>query len=215
MPSGRAAALEAVTLDAFGTLLELRDPVPHLRDALAERGVVRSTADVMHAFVAEAAFYVPRSHEGRDEETLAALRRRCAAVFLDDVGADLDPGEFAPAFVAALRYAAIPGVPEALERLRAAGLALACVANWDYTLAEHLAAAGLASYLQTVVTSAEANAAKPDPQIFRLALARLEVEPARALHVGDAPADSVGARAAGLGFEPVPVATLPERLELG
>ena len=215
MPFGSGAGFDAVTLDAFGTLLELRDPVPLLRRALAARGVVRDPTDVRRAFAAEVDFYVPRSHEGRDERTLAALRRDCAAVFLEALAADLDPGEFSPAFVAALGYRAIEGVPEALSRLRAGGVALACVANWDYTLPEHLASAGLGAHLRTVATSAEAGAPKPDPQVFRLALTRLGLEPARALHVGDAPADREGALAAGLAFEPVPVATLPERLGLG
>ena len=56
------------------------------------------------------------------------------------------------------------------------------------------------------MTSAEAGAPKPDPAIFRLALARLEVEPARALHVGDSHADAEGARAAGMRFRPAPLA---------
>ena len=135
--------VEAVTLDAFGTLIELADPVPALQAALADRDVIRGRDEVARAFRAEASFYVPRSLEGRDEPTLATLRRRCAAVFLEEVGAELDPEEFATALVGALAYRPIDGVPEALERLGASGLALACVANWDYTLPEHLATAGL------------------------------------------------------------------------
>jgi len=40
--------VDAVTIDAYGTLVQLRDPVPALRDALAARGVeiVRLTLDV-------------------------------------------------------------------------------------------------------------------------------------------------------------------------
>ena len=204
-----------MTLDAFGTLLELRDPVPTLRAALAERGVVRSHGDVVRAFRAEVEFYVPRSLEGRDTRSLATLRRSCAAVFLGALGADLDAGEFATTFVAALSYRPIEGVAEAFDRLEAHGIALACVANWDYTLPEHLAAAGLLERLEAVVTSAEAGVAKPDPRIFAAALARVGVAPSRAVHVGDDFVDREGARAAGLGFAPVPVATLPERLGLG
>ncbi len=204
-----------MTLDAFGTLLELADPVPRLQAALAERGVVRERDEVTRAFREEAAFYVPRSLEGRDPRTLARLRRRCAAVFLEELGAELDPGEFAAELVRALTYRPIDGVPDALERLRASGLALACVANWDYTLPEHLAAAGLLERFAAVVTSAEAGFAKPDPRIFTVALARLRADPARTLHVGDDPVDREGAHAAGLAFARVPVATLPARLGLG
>jgi len=38
------------------------------------------------------------------------------------------------------------------------------------------------------------------------ALERLDVEPARALHVGDEPIDEQGARAAGMRFLPAPLA---------
>ena len=212
MPSDRP--LEAVTLDAFGTLLDLVDPVERLRAALATQGLERDGEAIERAFAAEVAHYVPRSLEGKDEPSLAALRRDCAAVFLRELGAALDPADFAPAFVAALEFRLLPGTAGALDRLRAAGLALACVANWDYTLPEHLARAGVADRFATVVTSAQAEAAKPDPAIFRVALARLGVEPGRALHVGDDEADRAGALAAGLSFAPPPLATLPRRLGL-
>ncbi|MDQ4082256.1 MAG: HAD-IA family hydrolase [Actinomycetota bacterium] len=207
--------LDAVTVDAFGTLLELVDPAKRLRRALAAHGYERDEAAVARAFALEAEVYVARSHEGRDEETLAELRRDCAAVFLEALAVALEPGSFVPAFVAALDFRLLPGTVPALDRLRSASFRLACVTNWDYTFPEHLALLGIASRFETVVTSAEAGAPKPDPAIFRLALARLGVEPRQALHVGDSEADRLGAHAAGLAFAPVPLATLPERLGLG
>jgi FMN phosphatase YigB (HAD superfamily) len=212
MPS--AEHLDAVTIDAFGTLVELDEPCERLGLALAERGVERSREDVARAFGAEVSYYVPRAHEGRDTESLQRLRRDCAGVFLGDLGADLDPAEFAPAFVGALRFNILRDVPSALTRLRATGLTLVCVGNWDVSLPEHLDGAGLAGFFTAVVTSAEAGAPKPDPRPFLLALARVQVEPGRALHVGDSDADRDGALAAGLAFEPAPLATLPARLGL-
>ena len=64
----------------------------------------------------------------------------------------------------------------------------------------------LEGLFDAVVTSAEAGAAKPDPAVFLLALARLGVPPAHAAHVGDSEADEEGARAAGLRFVPAPLA---------
>jgi putative hydrolase of the HAD superfamily len=204
--------IEAVTIDAYGTLVTLRDPVPSLRDALAARGLERSRGEVERAFAAEVAYYVPRSHEGRDEATLALLRRDCARVFLGAAGAALDPEEFAPAFLESLVFAEVPGAADACRRLRAAGLRLALVSNWDVALREHVERLGLAELLDTIVTSAEAGAPKPDPAVFELALARLGVEPQRATHVGDALADAEGARAAGLQFEPAPLADAAQRI---
>jgi putative hydrolase of the HAD superfamily len=209
-----ASAIDLVTVDAFGTLVELVDPYDRLGDTLVARGVKRDRDAVAAAFAAEAAYYIPRSHEGYDAASLERLRRECVAVFLAELGAELDPGEFAPTYVEALEFRPMAGAKGALERLRAAGIALGCVANWDISLGEHLAAVGLSTYFGTIVTSAEAGAPKPDPAPFRLALDRLGVDASRALHTGDSEADREGASAAGLAFEPAPLATLPSRLGL-
>jgi putative hydrolase of the HAD superfamily len=205
--------LEAVTIDAYGTLVTLRDPVPPLRAALASRGVERSSADVQRAFEAEVAFYVARSHDGRDDATLALLRRDCAGVFLEALGAELDAADFAAAFVSALTFTELPGARAACLELAAAGLRLAVVSNWDVGLHDHLSALGLTAVVDIVVTSAEAGAPKPAPAVFELALARLGVDAAaRAVHVGDAVADEKGANAAGLRFEPAPLADAVRRI---
>ena len=213
MPS--RAPFDAVTLDAFGTLVELVDPVEPLRDALADRGVERDPEAVAHAFGEEVAYYLPRSWEGRDEESLALLRRECARVFLADLAAGLDPEEFAPAFAASLRFRLLPGVADALDLLERRGLALACITNWDISFGDYVAPLGIADRFRAIVTSAEAGAPKPEPAVFELALARLDVPASRAVHVGDTSADHEGARSAGLAFEPTPLATLPARLGLG
>ena len=207
-----AADLDAVTIDAYGTLVTLRDPPGALDRALRERDVERSREEVTAAFAAEARYYRDRSHEGADEASLALLRRDCAAVFLDALGADLDPADFAPAFVGALEFEAVPGAVEAVSELTRLGLRLAVVSNWDVALAEHLERIGLAGRFEAVVTSAEAGAPKPDSRIFELALERLQVRPERALHVGDSEADEEGARAAGMAFASAPLADLPARL---
>jgi putative hydrolase of the HAD superfamily len=203
----RFADLDAVTVDGYGTLLTLVDPVRELSRALAENGVERSTEQIARAFAAEAAYYRPRAHLGRDTATLAELRRECAAVFLDVLESSLDPGAFASSFVGALRFAPLPGAVETVEQLRSRGLVLAVVANWDSALRDVLTELGLDRLFATVVTSAEAGAPKPDPAPFLLAIGRLGVEANRALHVGDEPADETGARAAGLRFAPAPLTT--------
>jgi putative hydrolase of the HAD superfamily len=207
-----SADIEAVTIDAFGTLVSLRDPVPALQLALGEHGVARTEGEVRRAFRAEAAYYVGRSHEGRDEATLALLRRDCAAVFLEAAEAELDPAAFAPAYVASLEFEAEDGAAEACRALAGAGLRLAVVSNWDVALHGYLATLGLDALFDTVVTSAEAGAPKPAPAVFELALERLGTPPARAVHVGDSRADEEGAQAAGLRFEPAPLADAARRI---
>jgi len=209
-----ASTLDAITIDAAGTTVELVAPFEHLQTGLAKRGVERGIEELRSAFAAEVAYYVPRSHEGRDEESLALLRRLAVEVFLDHLGARLAPGSFVDTFVEAIAFRPVSGAVDALRRLRGAGLELACVANWDISLEPHLRQAGVASFFTTIVSSAEAGAPKPSPHPFLLALERLGVEPGRALHIGDDRADEDGARAAGLAFEPAPLVTLPARLGL-
>src|SRR5947207_13787508 len=84
--------IDAVTVDGYGTLLELADPAGALVDALAEAGVVRSREQVAAAFAAEARYYRARSHLGRDAESLASLRRECVEVFLGQLEAELAAG---------------------------------------------------------------------------------------------------------------------------
>ena len=210
----RSDGLDAVTIDALGTLVELRDPVEPLREVLAAHGVSRDGEAVARAFAVEAGYYVRNSLRGRDEAGLAALRRDCAAVFLAELDADVDPADFAPAFVGALEFRLVEGAARALDALRAAGLALACVANWDMTLESHLDRLGVADRFDAIICSALGGAEKPDPAIFRFALDRLGAAPERALHIGDSVADHEGALRAGLAFEPVPLVTLPARLGL-
>jgi putative hydrolase of the HAD superfamily len=194
------AALDAVTLDAYGTLVELDDPAGRLRQALAEAGVERDVHAVEQAFLAEVEHYSGHKCEGRDAASLAALRRDCARVFVDAVGADLD---FTDGFVRAIVFRPLPGVLQALAALRARGLALAVVSNWDCSLGERLRETGIEPDVS--VSCAEAGAAKPDPAIFGIALERLGVEPRRTLHVGDTPEDEEGARAAGVHFAAAPL----------
>jgi putative hydrolase of the HAD superfamily len=59
---------------------------------------------------------------------------------------------------------------------------------------------GLKEHLDLTVTSLEVGAAKPDPAIFRVALARAGADPHEAIHVGDQPSSDVeGALSAGIG----------------
>jgi putative hydrolase of the HAD superfamily len=73
------------------------------------------------------------------------------------------------------------------------------VSNWDCSLPDWLAGAGLLELLDGVVSSGAAGAAKPDPAIFARALDQAGARPEHTLHVGDSlDKDVGGARAAGL-----------------
>ncbi len=87
----------------------------------------------------------------------------------------------------------------ALERGRACGLRFGVVSNSEGTIASLLEQVELASYFEYVLDSAVEGVRKPDPEIFRRALARMQVHARDALYAGDIPrVDVDGARAAGM-----------------
>lgn len=90
-------------------------------------------------------------------------------------------------------------LPAALARARSAGLRLGVVSNSEGRLASVLDRVGLGQQFEVVVDSQLEGVNKPDPEIFRRALRRMQLPPERALYAGDIPeVDVLGARAAGM-----------------
>jgi putative hydrolase of the HAD superfamily len=193
-----------VLLDALGTLLTFEPPAGHLRAELRARlGVDVGAAAAEAAIRAEIAYYRAHLHEGRDAASLAALRRRCAEAMrpaLPPAAAAADGALLTEALLASLRFHAFPDAAPALRELRAVGIRMVVVSNWDHSLHERLAETGLADLVDGAVASAAAGAAKPDGAIFARALALAGAVPAQAWHAGDSlDADVAGAAAAGGG----------------
>ena len=95
-------------------------------------------------------------------------------------------------------WAAYPEVQSVLVALRARGLSLAVISNFDrrlYAVFDHLA---LHPYFERIVISSEVGADKPHPYIFQRALAEMHVTPSEAIHVGDDPKRDWGAETLGL-----------------
>jgi putative hydrolase of the HAD superfamily len=199
-PRRDGSRVEAVLLDAYGTLVELRDPAARLGERLAAEGHPHPADRVHAALAGEIRFYRRHHDRGRDAASLAALRLDCARVLAEGLGPDVPPlPRLAGILVESLRFELIPDVLPALDDLAAAGLRLAVVSNWDAGLEEVLAGLGVAGRFETVAVSALVGAGKPHPAIFAHALGALGVPPTGAVHCGDHPDfDCAGARGAGV-----------------
>ncbi len=86
-----------------------------------------------------------------------------------------------------------------MQELRAMGLPLYAVSNWDIELAKVLDDLGWTGYFDGVVVSAVLGIEKPEGEIFEKALRVSGVNRARVVHVGNDPVTDVrGATEAGL-----------------
>jgi phosphoglycolate phosphatase len=91
-----------------------------------------------------------------------------------------------------------PGVLDALVRMRASGVRLACVANKAAAFtAPLLEKTGLAPFFDSVVTADQVGTRKPHPGPFLHACRVLSVAPSEAAVIGDSANDAEAARAAG------------------
>lgn len=116
--------------------------------------------------------------------------------------------ELYAAGVRAGEVAPCPGIPELLARARGLGLALAIAtttsrANVEALLDAHPDALPRA-WFATMVCGEDTSRKKPDPEVYRLALARLAVDPARALAVEDSRNGVLAAKAAGIAVVAIP-----------
>jgi putative hydrolase of the HAD superfamily len=182
--------IRCVLLDALGTLVRLERPWPLLAAVV---GV--DIADAERAMRAEMSYYRDHSHEGRDAESLADLRRRCAAIVSRELEREVTPEQL----MASISFKPFPDAPPALTELGELGLTRVCVSNWDCSLPSVLERCGLADHLDGVVVSAVVGARKPDPAIFTAALELAGRGPDEAIHVGDTEGEDIeGASAAGI-----------------
>jgi putative hydrolase of the HAD superfamily len=196
--------VEAVLLDGLGTLVALEPPWPALVEQLQEdHGLELGPADAERAFRAEIAYYRAHHDEGSDATALDDLHRRCAGVLAAQLPAEvaraLSPAQMIGVMSGALRFSAYPDAPPALRALRARGLRLVVVSNWDVSLPAVLERVGVAEMVDGVVTSAQVGSPKPQGAIFAAALTLARAAPRSTVHVGDSIEHDVqGALAAGI-----------------
>jgi beta-phosphoglucomutase len=93
----------------------------------------------------------------------------------------------------------LPGVEDWLARLRGAGWRQAIASAAPLINIQTLVAVlGIGHYFDAMTSAEDVQRGKPDPQVFLVAAARVEVPPPRCVVVEDAPAGLEGARRAGM-----------------
>lgn len=212
-PNDDAPPLRAVSFDAAGTLFHPVAPIGELYARAARRHDVEVDAAMLHqrfrtAFHAAPPLAFPglTAAELRAREKAwwhAVVREVFAGIAVRDFDAYFD--DLFAFFASAAAWRADPDAAPLLRTLRAWKLRILVVSNFDARVRGVLAALGLAELVDAITISSEAGSAKPDPGIFRTALAMASasgeesLKPSEVLHVGDtAREDLPAARAAGL-----------------
>jgi putative hydrolase of the HAD superfamily len=96
-------------------------------------------------------------------------------------------------------WIADPEARNVLARLRASGIKLGIISNFDYRIYAILEGLGLKADFDSITISSEAGFAKPSPEVFRAALRKHSVFAAESIHVGDSePLDVAGAKSTGM-----------------
>jgi phosphoserine phosphatase len=143
--------------------------------------------------------FSPETQAWADEYRRAAWQGALADHGIDDPALALRLAEAYDGH-RALRCRPFPETVAAIDALRARGVRLAVVTNgMESHQRRKLDASGLTGMFDAIVTSQAVGASKPDPEIFRAALALLDCTPGDAVMVGDNPLrDVAGAQQTGL-----------------
>ncbi|MCP2164719.1 HAD family hydrolase [Goodfellowiella coeruleoviolacea] len=218
-------AIQAVLFDFSGTLFRLENEASWLGGLMDDATTpldARAQAELLHQLtvptgpaIAGLGPDVQRAWQRRDLDP--ELHRTVYLAVIEAAGVRdralaeriyeqmVDPANWVP----------YPDAVAVLRRLSEAGLAVGVVSNIAWDIRQSLDEHGASGYVDEVVMSYQVGAVKPEPEIFRLACARLGVAPEHALMVGDSAEADGGAAAVGCAValvEPLPTAQRPDGL---
>jgi putative hydrolase of the HAD superfamily len=194
---GTDRAIQAITFDVGGTLMEPWPSVGHVYVKVAERHGVRGlqaeqlTERFASAWKARKDFNYSKSDwaEIVDATFHGLSKSPPSQTFFS---------ELYNYFAQPESWRVFPDVLPTLDGLASEGMKLGVISNWDERLRPLLSELRLDRYFETIVVSCEVGFAKPSPVIFEIAAEKLCRAAGSILHVGDSPdLDADGARAAG------------------
>jgi putative hydrolase of the HAD superfamily len=187
--------IKAILFDAAGTLFYLTKTVgDHYAYVGREVGLDLDAQQLERAFHS-AWQQMPRrpAIDGPRENDDKGWWRELVGRVLDQVAhslSELDRDNFFEIayehFAEAGVWQLYPEVPEVLQQLQPR-FQLAVVSNFDGRLRFILQHLGISNYFSYIFISSELGADKPDPEIFRRAIAIMHLKADEVLHVGDDP----------------------------
>jgi len=190
--------VKAVFFDAVGTLFHLRAPVGQIYLERARRhGLETSdpelaqklTASFRRAFAAQRPLVFPNQSADRipalEREWWKSVVTATFSSYDRPLSFDAFFDDVYETFRTAEEWRLDPDAARVLEALRAGGLKIGLVTNFDSRIVDVVQSLGIRGLFDQITIPALAGAAKPDPRIFHQACAGLSCLPAEAVHIGD------------------------------
>jgi len=200
--------IKAVFFDLYQTLVRYEPPREEIEaKVLKDFGIETTPEALVRPIIAADEFIyneiARQPLSARSKEEKFALYAQYQAVLLGKAGLKYDQKAI-PRLLAAMQQSQMDlvlfdDVTLTLDDLKERGLTLGLISNVEQDMIQTLAKLGLPKWLKIVVTSQDAGAGKPRPEIFQLALKRGGVKPSEAIYIGDQyNVDMVGARGVGM-----------------
>ncbi|OUL18363.1 hydrolase [Nostoc sp. RF31YmG] len=202
---------KVIFLDAVGTLIGVKGSVGEVYRQIAQEFDVEVSADTLNkAFIESFKAAPPPIFPDADSQDIPQREfdwwRIIALNTFEGAGVLKQFSDFSAFFSelyihfgTAEPWFVYPDVLPALVNWRRMGIELGIVSNFDSRIYSVLQSLGLRDFFTSITISTQARAAKPDPQIFAIALEKHGCSPEAAWHIGDsADEDYHGAKAAGL-----------------
>lgn len=185
--------VRACVFDAYGTLFDVHSAVgkhrARLGDAADRVSATWRTKQLEYTWLRS----LMRRHADFWQITQDALDFALESEGIVDAGLR---GDLVEAY---LQLDAYPEVPEALGRLKAAGLQVAILSNGSPDMLKAAVAnSGLETLMDEVLSVEEVGIFKPVPRVYRLAVDRLSVAPGEILFHSANAWDAYGASSSGL-----------------
>lgn len=202
---------KVIFLDAVGTLFGVKGSVGEVYRQIAQEFEVEVSAEILNqTFIQSFKAAPPPMFPDADAQDIPQLEfdwwRTIALNTFESAGVLKQFSDFSAFFSelyihfgTAQPWFVYPDVFQSLVNWQRLGIELGVLSNFDSRIYSVLQSLGLNNYFKSVTISTQARAAKPDPQIFAIALEKHDCPPEAAWHIGDSIVeDYQGAKAAGL-----------------
>lgn len=202
--------VKAIFFDWYNTLAQYDPPLESLHVEACRSYGINLDPEMLRVGLAEADKYI--YEENVREKLNSRSPKERVEIFtcyedkaLSKAGANVPRGMALPIYMKVrdmrtkAKFALYSDVLPTMAKLRIMSVTTGLISNIEEDISGFVANLGLKQSVDFIVTPREAHAEKPNPQIFKHALARANVAPSEAVHVGDQYyVDVIGARDAGI-----------------